>query len=287
VSYELEIPSAAPPDVRALQAALAVPDLHGFPDDDGPAWPDRALLLYREGLSTRHTEVSWRGEEEGKPERLVVSVPPLASAEDCDLALRVVEAAAALAGAPEIHTDYFGTIAPAELRRWHAADWMNEQAASGTEALVTLIKDGKGPIPVPGPRRPCWIGDRLLAELEAAGPGDALPSRVLATLRRVQWEVPAGFREAAVFASGPRERETDFAVWLPDEDLIIPCVDYVALRARTGEVVMVPFAAVATLAGPHARPLDECQLLVTATTPEVWAEIVARARPLAARAGER
>ena len=50
---------------------------------------------------------------------------------------------------------------------------------------------------------------------------------------------------------------------------------------------LVPGNPARLLAGPHARPLDECQLLVTATTPEVWAEIVARARPLAARAGER
>ena len=67
-------------------------------------------------------------------------------------------------------------------------------------------------------------------------------------MRRVQWDIPAGFRDAGVFASGGRGngdgpgRETRFAVWLGDENLVIPCVDYVALRVAEGEIVMVPFA---------------------------------------------
>lgn len=284
MSYDFEIPAAAPPDPQALQAALALPDLRGFPGDSRPVWPDRVLHLYREGISTRTTDVSWlTAEADGaKASRLRVVVRPLAAREDCDLALRVVEAAATLARAPDLHADYFGTIAPADLRRLHTVDWMDEQAASATRVLAEVIKEGKGPMSAPGPRRSCWIGERLLAELEGAGPPDALPARVVATLHRVQWEIPDGFRDAGVFASGSPERETRFAVWLADENLIIPRVAYVALRAGTGDVVMVPFDAVATLAGPRATLLDECQLLVPATAPEAWAEIVARARALAA-----
>ena len=58
-------------------------------------------------------------------------------------------------------------------------------------------------------------------------------------------------------------------------------MDYVALRVTEGEIVMVPFAAVAGLAGPHGTLLDECQLLVRTIGEDDWKAIVARARPLA------
>ena len=45
---------------------------------------------------------------------------------------------------------------------------------------------------------------------------------------------------------------------------------------------MVPFAAVAALAGSHGTLLDEVQLLVSAIGDEPWKTVIARARPLAA-----
>ena len=164
---------------------------------------------------------------------------------------------------------------------------MHEQAESGTRILAEMIRDGRGPMSMPGPNRSCYVGERLLAELEVAGPRDTLADRVLETMRRVQWDVPAGFRDAGVFVSGDKieskagGRETRFAVWLPDEDLVIPRVDFVALRVTTGEVVMVPSGAVAELAGPHGTLLDECQLLVRRMSPAEWEATIARARPLA------
>jgi len=86
--------------------------------------------------------------------------------------------------------------------------------------------------------------------------------------------VPAGKDDGA-------GRKTRFAIWLPDEDLLIPYVDYVSLRITDGEIVIVPFAAVAELAGAHGTLLDECQLLVRAMNDDEWKAVVARARPLA------
>jgi hypothetical protein len=285
VSYDFVLAAAAPPSWRALRDAIPLDDVRTRPDEpssDGP-WPARGLGLCRVGRSTRTTEVGWT---DGK---LTIAIRALPSPDDCDLALRVAEAAARLAGATTIEADYFGAVEIAELRRLHTADWMHEQAVSGTRMLATLIREGRGPMSMPGPNRACFIGERLLAELEAAGPSDALSDRVLATMRRVQWDVPAGFRDAGVFVSGRagdgngqgHERETHFAIWLPDENLILPRVDYVALRVAAGEIVMVPFAAVAGLAGPHGTLLDECQLLVRAIAADDWKAIVARARPLA------
>jgi hypothetical protein len=282
VSYDLVVAAPTPPSWRALRDAIALDDVRTRPEhrpDD--AWPAGGLGLCRIGRSTRTTDLGWK---DGK---LTIVIRALPSPDDCDLALRAAEAGARLAGATTIEADYFGAIEIADLRRLHTVDWMHEQAVSGTRILATLIREGRGPMSMPGPNRACYIGERLLAELEAAGPPDTLSDRVLATMRRVQWDVPAGFRDAGVFVSGRAgdgdgpERETRFAIWLPDENLILPRVDYVALRVTEGEIVMVPFAAVAGLAGPHGTLLDECQLLVRAIAAEDWRSIVARARPLA------
>src|SRR6185295_10371170 len=138
---------------------------------------------------------------------------------------------------------------------------------------------------MPGPNRSCWVGARLLAEIEAAGPPETLSDRLLARMRQVQWGVPADVRDAGVFVSGGdgdgKDRKTHFAVWLPEENLVIPRVDYVALRVTEGEIVMVPFAEVAGLAGANGTLLDECQLLVRAMGADAWSAVVERARLVA------
>jgi hypothetical protein len=281
VSYDLSVVALEAPSWRALCDAVALSDLLVVPREPADeSWPEGGLWLCREGRSTRTTEVEWQAG------RLKIVIRALASPDDCDLALRVAESAARLSGATTVDADYFGAVDIPELFRRHDADWMREQADSGARALVQLIRDGRGPMSMPGPKRSCFIGERLLAEIEAAGPPRALSERVLATMRRVQWNVPPGFREAGVFVSGGRDksqgRETRFAVWLAGEDLLFPRVDYVALRVTEGEIVMVPFALVAELAGPHGTLLDECQLLVRAISGDDWTALIARARPLAA-----
>jgi hypothetical protein len=284
VSYDLVVPAPAAPSWRALRAEVGLDDLrlvHAEPSDED--WPGSGIGFCRAQRSTRTTTVGW---QKGK---LTIEIRALASPDDCDLALRVAEAAARLAGADTVEADYFGAIQIGELWELHTADWMREQAVSGTGVLARMIRDGRGPMAMPGPNRSCFVGTRLLAELEAAGPPETLSDRVLATMRRVQWEVPDGFRNAGVFVSegsdNARGRDVRLAIWLPDENLVIPRVDYVALRAKEGEVVMVPFAAVAELAGPHGTLLDEVQLLVRAIgdeADEAWKTVIARARPLAA-----
>jgi hypothetical protein len=281
MSYELVVAMPAAPSWRALRGAVGFDDLRIVPADPGDeAWPEGGIGLCRARRSTRTTELSW---DAGK---LKIVIRALASPDDCDLALRVAEVAAQVAGADTVEADYFGAVEVGELRRLHTADWMHEQAVSGTGVLAKMIRDGRGPMQIPGPNRSCFVGTRLLAELEAAGSPDTLSDRVLATLRRVQWDVPDRFRNAGVFVSdggdGGHGRETRFAIWLPDGNLVIPRVDYVALRATEGEVVMVPFAAVAGLAGPHGTLLDEVQLLISAIGEDEWRTVIARARALEA-----
>jgi hypothetical protein len=282
VSYDLAVAAPEAPSWRALCDAVALPDLLIVPGaPTGESWPKGGLSFCREGRSTRSTEIDWQAG------MLKIVIRALASPDDCDLALRIAQAAALLSGAATVEADYFGVVDVPDLFRLHDADWMHEQADSGTRALATLIREGRGPMSMPGPKRSCFIGERLLAELEAAGPPAALSDRVLATMRDVQWNVPPEFREAGVFVSGGGDdgqggRKTRFAVWLPGENLLLPRVDYVALRVTEGEILMVPFAAVAELVGSHGTLLDECQLLVRAISDGDWTALVARARPLAA-----
>ena len=288
MSYDLVVAAPAAPSWRALRDGVGLDDVRvvgGTPP--GEDWPADGLRLCRVGRSTRATDVTWHPED-GK---LKIEIRALASPDDFELALRLAETAARIAGAATIYADYFGDVAIDELRALHTPDLMREQAVSGTGVLVKLIRDGRGPISMPGPNRSCDIGPRLLAELEAAGPPETLCERVLATMRRVQWDVPADFRNAGVFVSGGKNegdddggdggRKTHFAVWLPDENLVIPRVDYVALRVTDGEIVIVPFGEVAGLAGAHATLLDESQLLVRAMGEDDWKAVVARAQLVA------
>ena len=90
----------------------------------------------------------------------------------------------------------------------------------------------------PGPNRSCYFGTRTARRagggraaggVRRPGAGDHAP--------RAVGHVPAGFRDAGVFVpaadgngDGAASRETRFAIWLPDENLVLPWVDYVALR---------------------------------------------------------
>ncbi len=280
MSYELTVAATKVPSWRGLRDAILLEDVRVVPfEPKDDAWPTGGLQLCRVGRSTRTTTVTC---DAGK---ITVAVRALASPEDCELALCVAEAAARLAGVETVETDYFEAVDLGELRRLHTADWMREQAESGTRALAHLIREGRGPMGMPGPIRSTYIGVRLLAELEAAGRPEALFERVLARMRSVQWDVPGEYRDAGVFESrggaDRKGRETHFAVWLPDENLVMPFVDFVGLRVVEGEVLMVPFAEVAGLAGANGVWLDECQLLLRTMSATDWKALVERARPLA------
>src|SRR5688572_2606470 len=105
VSYELAVAATTAPSWRALRDAVALDDVRIVPrEPSDDAWPQGGLQLCRVGLSTRTTTVQW---EAG---RISIVVRALASPEDCELALRVVEAAARLVGAATLEADYFGAI---------------------------------------------------------------------------------------------------------------------------------------------------------------------------------
>ncbi len=280
MSYELEVKTEHCPSASDLHEALGIADLGGMPEDLQHDWAERNLYLFRHGVSTRSTSVTWA------QDHVEVTVRALAAPEDCELALRLVEAVAELTGAREVESEYFGAVPLAELRERHDADWAQQQAKSGASVVAAMIDDGRGPMSMAGPVRDIFIGQRLLRELRAAGPASEFPSRVLAEMRRVQWTVPSQYRPAGIFLAKPKhegDKQTKLVVWLPDEHLVLSSVDHVALRAGENDAVVVPFDALPELAAGVGELLDECQWLVRPVPADDWARIVARAREIRGR----
>ena len=162
---------------------------------------------------------------------------------------------------------------------------MREQAESGTRVLAAMIREGRGPMGDAGTEpRLLRIGERLLAELEAAGPPESLTDRVLATAPRAVGRAAGLPRRGRVRVGrrrGGQGRETRFAVWLPGENLVTRASTTWRCGSPKAGFVMVPFDAVAALSGSHGAWLDECQLLVRAMGADEWKPVLARARPLA------
>ena len=279
MSYRLEVAAKHCPSASELREALGLADLCGMPEDPQQDWAEQGLYLFRRDLSTRSTGVAWA------EDHVEVTIRASAAPEDCELALRLVEAVAELSGAGEIESENFGAVALAELRQLHDTKWMHQQSVSGARVVAAMINDGRGPMGVPGPVRDFWIGPRMLGELTAAGPADEFPSRLLAEMRRVQWSVPSQYRTAGIFLSQPKpkqegDKETKLVIWLPEEHLVLSRVDRVALRAGDDDVVVVPFDALPELAAGAGELLDECQWLVRPVADDDWARIVARAREI-------
>lgn len=280
MSYELAVNIDDCPGASQLCEALGIADLGGMPTEPDHDWADRNLYLFRHGVSTRSTSVAWA------QDHVEITVRALASPEDCELALRVVEAVAELSGAREMESENFGVVPLAELRALHDAEWTHQQARSGANSIAALIEDGRGPVSLSGPVREFFIGERMVRELRAAGPKSEFPARVLAELRRVQWAVPSQYRTAGIFLAKPKQaaddKKTKLVIWLPDEHLVLSSVDHVLLRAGENDTVLVPFDALAELAAGVGERLDECQWLVRPVPADDWTRIVNRAREIAA-----
>ena len=291
MSCLLTLAPASPPPRDALVDALALPDLQVTAREGGD-W-DGVVHLARVGLSTRSTELSW------KAGRFEVRVLSLAAPEDGALAVRAVEGAAALTGLSEVETELHGTIPVAELSRTHDARWIESLAASGARTVSTLVREGRGPIEIPGPMRSFYLGPRSLARL--AGPLESLHHRLIEALRRVQWleaQHPAASRFVARGDDG--EGEFSFATWM-GRPIFLPAVDRVLIDVGMGvrrvagsgagsgtgsgtrgevsrEVFLVPAEVVPELAGVHFTPLDERQGTIDGYTETAWAALVAAAR---------
>ena len=278
MSHTVRLILTAPPPYGKLLSALGLADLDCWEPEPprGAPWPEGTRHYFRTGLSARCTEVTYSGQAG----ELKVRILSLAAAEDVDLAVRFVRAAARTGGAVRVQDEAAGELSVGELEAVLDTTWADSQAESGARALAALIREGRGPIEVQGPIRSLHVGPRLLTELETARPPENFHRRLLDRLRSLQWIDPARYQPVGIFeADTERVGTIRFAVW-SGQAMLFPAVEYALLdQQQQGRSFLIPAAEVPALAGARWRWLDELQGVIEAFE-EDWPALVARARSL-------
>lgn len=274
MSETIAITIAEAPDVigtlEAISAALHINDLRSLEDvpPPGTPWQDGLRHLFRHDVSTRTTEITCGGGE------FAIRMFSMASREDVALALALAEYVAEHAGVTEVSSEQRGKIPPSELANYYTSDWADGQIESGHRVVAAMVRDGKGPMEIPGPNRSFIIGPRVLLQL---GP-DAPAQKLLEAIRHVQW-IP--IRTAGQFVAHAKtdNREIKLAMWLGDE-VVFPGVEFAGIsdpNAEKREVFMIPSSRIAQLAGDRWTPIDEKQGIL-ADFGDDWPDIVVAAR---------
>lgn len=275
MSYSFYIKATRRVDYPRLIQGLKIPRLVA-PEGRG-TWPEGALHFYRDGVSTRSTEVTL---ENGA---FQVRSMVLAAPEDWELAFRLVEALAQATGSPVEPED--GDPFPASaLRGRYNTAWLRHHTDSGINVVTLWAKTQGETITMPGPVREVHIGPRLFAELEAGGPAEGLADRLLAAIRRVQYVDLTGYHPAGIMEVSRRDGDQSFtlSVWGSEQATFFSSPEYLHLVSDDpdAEPVLVPYGVLPSLAGDRLTWLDEKQCLVTAVDAAAWAEIFGRAHSL-------
>ena len=274
MSETIAIEIAEAPDfigtLDAISAALHINDLRSLEDvpPPGTPWPSGIWHLFRHDVSTRTTEITCGGGE------FAIRIFSMASREDVALAVALAEYVALHAGVAEVSSEQRGTMPPSELAGYYTADWADGQIESGHHAVSALVRDGKGPMEIPGPNRSFFVGPRVLLQLGPVAP----EQKLLEAIRRVQW-IP--IRTAGRFTAHAKtdNREIRLAMWLGDE-VVFPGVEFAGVsdpNAEKREVFLIPSSRIAELAGERWTPIDEKQGIL-ADFGDDWPAVVAAAR---------
>jgi hypothetical protein len=256
----------------AISAALHINDLRSLEDVPAPGtpWPDGIRHVYRHGVSTRTTEITCSDGE------FSIRMFSMASREDVALAVALAEYVAEHSGVATVSAETGGDMAPPELATYYTPEWADGQIESGFAMVSAMIRDGRGPMQIPGPQRSFFVGPRMLLQLAADRP----EQRLLDAIRYVQW-IP--IRTAGVFEakSATTEKPLKLATWL-GEEVVFPGVDYACLGLDSSNVFLIPASRVAELAGEHWTPIDEVQGII-ADCGDDWPAIVEAARKYATK----
>jgi hypothetical protein len=260
-----------PPDfmatLDAISRALHINDLRSLEDvpPPGTPWPDGIRHLFRHDVSTRTTEITCGGGE------FAIRMFSLASREDVALAVALAEYVAEHTGASVVTSEQGGELPPDELETFYSTAWADKQIESGHAMVSALIRDGKGPIEIPGPNRSFCVGPRVLLQLGGA-------QAMVEAIRRVQW-IP--IRTAAQFGANAKtdNREIKLAIWI-GEEVVFPNVEFAGISdpsASERTVFMIPASRIPELAGERWTPIDEKQGIL-AEFGDDWPAVVAAAR---------
>jgi hypothetical protein len=155
VSSSFFVRRDAPADVAEIVRAVGQPIVWA----DGnlaslDAWPERSLLLYIPGESSRGVEVV------RDADRYQVRVLALSTKADYDLAFSLVEA---LGGASMVDVEAAGEAPAGEVRARYGGDWMVRDMAAGIVALKTSLEAGHT-VSITGPVASLEIDPRAHAD---------------------------------------------------------------------------------------------------------------------------
>ena len=272
MSYSFYVPALKSPPLDELLALLG-PDLLLVNEAERTNWPDATITLCRYLQSTRGISLSY------SESQLEIRTNVFSSLEDCQLALQLVTVAAnATATLPR--GEYTEPMPLAELLATHDAAWIRDSLAGALSATKTLIHE-RGTVGLSGPFRTCYIGPRILQQLDGKSDAAAI-DEILALLRKVQWIHTAGYETASNFSIG--ESKKHIAFWFPSKRMFLPSVDFIGLPRNPS--LVVPFDRLADILQRPLTLLDECQPLIEPTPEQELPALLNRAEKFRTKPSE-
>ena len=270
-TFRIECPRPTVDSLQLVMKRLQLSCIEELPPT-GP-WPFGHFHFYRDGVSTRTTEVEWNGRT------FCVRVFTLACPQDYHIA---VELAAYTAGSftarvePEDAGD-LGPLAPNQLRQIYDTIWAESMASSMARIMCEMAVDDNKEITVPGPNREFYLGPRTASELIAAGPAPQLHERISARIRSIQYPHEDLFEASLMSVPGHEETPMRMAIWGPEVRYFFPRLDYLVLLNE--HPLYLPYDKVNLVNGVSVKYLDEIQFVIEPIPDDQWDEVVDAARP--------
>lgn len=269
VSFSFHIPHPDPPP-RALFERLGIAGLEWVTPPDEDELSPGTYHLHVEGRSTRGIEVTW------EDARLEIRILVGSSPEDFAASIAIAGAAARRVGA-RVEPEDRDAMPADRLEARYGAHWARAMVSRDALGLRNFVFT-QGTLTLICPRRCFSLGYRIVSALDAAGPADTFPDRLLDAVRRMQYLDPRRYRAPeGVETPLPSGGRASAALWQPDRGYLFPPVQYIHLHALDGWPLFLPYAAVPELPGVRAVWADEHRLLVEPVPGEAWGALCAEA----------
>lgn len=277
MSFSFSVAATKPISAAALFDALDIEGIKSIEEFSRTSpLTEGVFHLYVDGRSTRGVECAL---ENGS---FSVRLLTMASAEDFELGIQLIEAAATILEEPIEAEDSDEPLPLLGFRAQYGSEWVQGMLSSAPSAIVNIAeRENRGPITIPGLLRPYHLGTRKLKLLRSAGPESEFANRLYEDLRRIQYVNLEEYYEAKTLVSkGADGKEITFAAWTPEVRYWFPKVDYFVIQTPEGGNPFVPASVLLGLSSGKIRWLDEAQALVETFTEEEWGSFLASTRAL-------
>lgn len=277
MGYEFTVKVTRALSVRDLLARVPASNVKILPPPNNDLVTETSMTrAYVEGRSTRGVECSNRTGE------FVVHVQAMASTEDYELALTIIEAASTHCEAP-IHAEFMAQpISRVELRKLFGSAWIQDIQRSSIRTLDHITKrDGGKIITVPALFRACHYGQHRLGELRGSSTESEFAARVIEDVRQIQYMEAGDYYEAVAYnGNGGIGVKFSYTPWLPSTKYWFPKIDYFFVGDRDEDAPYLPASVLKELPRTKTRWLDEAQVLVETFSPSEWEELMTATRHL-------